>query len=204
MKLAKAGKRPGWIIRELKLTKTFVYKWVGRAMGGGSVLDAARSGRPRKLDKKTTKRIARMMQGKKNKSVRKVAQVLASKGVVVGRHQLLPITRDLDYHWVYLADRSPIHTADAAQAWLAANVPEHVTPKQWPAHSPDLNPIENAWALLKNRVAAAEPKTLDELKKALHRAWADVMTPEYRQTLADSMKRRITACWAANGGSTKY
>ena len=119
-------------------------------------------------------------------------------------NQLGPATRDLDYHWVYLADRSPIHTAKVAQRWLKDNVPEHVTPKQWPAHSPDLNPIENAWALIKDRVAGRKPKNLEQLKIAVRRCWDEVMTPEYRQTLADSMRTRITRCWAANGGSTKY
>jgi transposase len=115
-----------------------------------------------------------------------------------------PATRDLDYHWVYLADKSPIHTAKVAQRWLKANVPEVVTPKQWPGYAPDLNPIENAWALMKTRVAGLQPTNLEQLKKAVRRSWEEVMTPEYRQTLAASMRTRITRCWANDGGSTKY
>ena len=64
-------------------------------------------------------------------------------------------------------------------------------------------PIENAWALMKTRIARDEPKNQEELE-AVVRAWNAVMTPEYRQTLADSMRRRLTAVHAANGAPIKY
>jgi hypothetical protein len=64
---------------------------------------------------------------------------------------MLSETTDLDYHWVNLADRLPIHTAKAAQHWLTINVREHPSLKQRSSHFPDLHSIVNAWALPKDR-----------------------------------------------------
>jgi transposase len=41
----------------------------------------------------------------------------------------------------------------------------------WPANSPDLNPIKLLWAILKAIVAKLGPKTVDELKTVLAHAW---------------------------------
>ena len=95
-------------------------------------------------------------------------------------------------------------SAKVAQAWLERNVPSHVTPDEWPAHSPDLNPIENAWARMKEHVAYAQPKNLEQLRAAILAAWNTVMTPEYCRTLAESMDRRLRAVRTRQGGHTKY
>jgi hypothetical protein len=117
---------------------------------------------------------------------------------------LLPAVDAIDGDYIYLADRAPVHTAKVAQAWLEKNVCSHITPEEWPAHSPDLNPIENAWALMKDRVAFAEPKNLEQLEKAVLAAWNEVMTPEYCLTLAESMDRRLTDVRLRQGGHTRY
>lgn len=44
----------------------------------------------------------------------------------------------------------------------------------WPASSPDLNPIENVWKLLKDNIQKREnfPRTVDELKASLREEWS--------------------------------
>ena len=115
-----------------------------------------------------------------------------------------PIIDDHKEEVVYVCDNSPIHTAKKAQAWLTDNIPSHIPRTDWPPNSPDLNPIENAWARLKDHVATQEPMNFEELKKAVKKAWIAVMTKEYCQELADSMPRRLTRVHAANGAPIKY
>ena len=73
---------------------------------------------------------------------------------------VLPAARDWfsSGHWAYLQDSDPKHTAKLTQDWLRDNVPEYITREQWPPRSPDLNPIENAWALLGEASLAAPTK----------------------------------------------
>ena len=41
----------------------------------------------------------------------------------------------------------------------------------WPSNSPDINPIENLWSIIKRRVEKRRPTDLKELVKFLHEEW---------------------------------
>lgn len=74
----------------------------------------------------------------------------------------------------------------------------------WPANSPDINPIENVWKLLKDKIQGRYnfPKTIDELKTALKEEWENLDISILDEVIA-SMPRRINAVLKAKG-VTKY
>lgn len=45
---------------------------------------------------------------------------------------------------------------------------------EWPAQSPDLNPIENLWADIKNAVHEAKPRNAEELWNVVQLSWAAI------------------------------
>jgi DDE superfamily endonuclease len=104
--------------------------------------------------------------------------------------------------WIFQQDGDPKHTSDRVQAWLRQHV--HFIPKgDWPANSPDLNPIENLWAYLQQRVYAREPRTLDGLHRIILEEW-EAIPPELLRRLVDSMPRRLAAVQHNEGGHTSF
>ncbi len=71
----------------------------------------------------------------------------------------------------------------------------------WPANSPDLNPIENLWGIVKRKMRYARPNNAEELKATIRATWA-LITPEQCHRLIDSMPRRIAAVIQAKGAQT--
>ncbi len=61
-----------------------------------------------------------------------------------------------------MQDNAPCHTSSKAKKWFKDN---NITLLEWPAQSPDTNPIENVWYYLERRVRNRqnELKTLDDL-----------------------------------------
>ena len=76
---------------------------------------------------------------------------------------------------------------------------------QWPAQSPDLNPIENLWAAVEVEIRKhnPQPSSVGELEKVVKDIWEAIPKKVYRD-LVRSMPNRIQAVIAANGGHTKY
>ena len=71
-------------------------------------------------------------------------------------------------------------------------------PMIWPPNSPDLNPIEAMWNILKNRVADRHPQNKADLIKFAKEEW-DLIPNDVVQKLLDRATQLRKEC-AKNGG----
>ncbi|CAJ0942918.1 unnamed protein product [Ranitomeya imitator] len=116
-------------------------------------------------------------------------------------HFMLPSAEMLygDEDFIFQHDLAPAHSAKTTGKWFT----DHgITVLNWPANSPDLNPIENLWDIVKRKLRDARPNTLDELKAAIEASWASITSQQCHRLIA-SMPRRIEAVISAKGFPTK-
>ena len=75
----------------------------------------------------------------------------------------------------------------------------------WPARSPDLNPIEHAWDMLQTAISSrqVQPATIRELREALIEEWAQLPLHKLRR-LIGGVRRRFQAVSNAHGHHTCY
>ena len=73
----------------------------------------------------------------------------------------------------------------------------------WPAQSPDLNPLENLWDHLKSVVQKKNPHNVKELWTVINAAWNE-FPHERLLKLIDSMPNRCKVVIKARGGPTRY
>ncbi|GFU80137.1 transposable element Tcb2 transposase [Trichonephila clavipes] len=104
--------------------------------------------------------------------------------------------------FLFMDDNAPCHRTVAAEHFLES---EDIERMDWPARSPDLNPIEHVWDFLGRRLAARTlpPVTIRELRLALQDEWA-AMPQQLIDTLILSMGRRCETCLAVRGDHIPY
>ncbi len=117
-------------------------------------------------------------------------------------HFMLPSADKLygDADFIFQQDLAPAHTAKGTKSWFN----DHgVTVLDWPANSPDLNPIENLWSIVKRKIRDTRPNNADDLKAAIKETLASI-PPQQCHKLITSMPCRIEAVIKAKGAPTKY
>ena len=76
---------------------------------------------------------------------------------------------------------------------------------EWPPNSPDLNPIENMWSIIKRKVYAngKQFRSKNKLWNAIQAAAKEISTDEVLK-LTSSMDRRLIAVVASHGAYIKH
>ncbi|EIE77247.1 hypothetical protein RO3G_07683 [Rhizopus delemar RA 99-880] len=111
---------------------------------------------------------------------------------------------NMDWSTAYFQhDGDPKHRSKSTVQWLQANGVNYID--DWPAQSPDLNPIEHLWHHLKLKLSLYDKKA-----KGVHELWERVekdwnsFDKEVCRRYIDTMPAHIKAVIDTKGGSTRY
>lgn len=91
----------------------------------------------------------------------------------------------------FMQDGARAHTAAQTLTYLERRGVKWL--RNWPARSPDLNPIENVWGILQRRVATCGPTTREELKQFVEREFLAIPAEEINRT-AGSYGAKLKRC----------
>ena len=118
------------------------------------------------------------------------------------RHSLIPTFRQFypDGPWNFQQDNVRFHTTPDTVTYLHE---KGVTLVEWPPWSPDLNPIENLWNVLKARVYARFPQTMEEMEQIIREEWA-ATDLTFISHICRSMPRRLQLLLDNNGHKISY
>jgi transposase len=110
---------------------------------------------------------------------------------------------------LFMQDNAPIHTAKKVKKWFTD---QGIPLLDWAPYSPDLNPIEHVWAMMKKWICEHYPElnemgksqqAYNELARVIVEAW-EAVPQEAINNLIRSMDYRVNAVLAAKGWHTKY
>ena len=105
-------------------------------------------------------------------------------------------------NFIMMDDNARAHRASITDQYLEQAT---IVRMEWPARSPDLNPIEHAWDMLQTAVSLrpVKPASVQELRQALLEEWDQI--PQYKiRRLISSMRRCFQAVIEARGHHTRY
>uniref|UniRef100_A0AAZ3SWD3 Transposase n=1 Tax=Oncorhynchus tshawytscha TaxID=74940 RepID=A0AAZ3SWD3_ONCTS len=102
--------------------------------------------------------------------------------------------------FLLMQDNAKRHVAGVCQQFLQE---EGIDAMDWPARSPDLNPIEHIWDIMSRSIHQCHvaPQTVQELADALVQVWEEI-PQETIHHLIRSMPRRCREVIQARGGHT--
>jgi transposase len=115
---------------------------------------------------------------------------------------------------IFQQDNASFHSSKETRQFFDATSPDfNFTIMEWPPNSPDMNPIEHLWPVVKNELFRRFPdtstlrggcaKVKSELKSRLTVVWDDI-EEEVLDRLIASMPKRVSALLKAEGWYTDY
>jgi transposase len=102
--------------------------------------------------------------------------------------------------WWYQQDNATPHNAETSRQWFHNHGIDVI---EWPAWSPDLNPIEEVWNDLKQRMYGRRPKSMEELERFVTEEWA-ATDLHFIARICRNMPHRLRAVIANNGHKVPY
>ena len=106
----------------------------------------------------------------------------------------------LDDDFIFQQDNATCHVSKYSREFFREN---NVELLDWPAQSPDMNPIEHVWSYISIRLAEKDIKNKKQLWEEIREIW-NTIPLSYIRSLYDSIPRRCAAVIRAKGSWTKY
>ncbi|KAF4709288.1 hypothetical protein FOZ63_032028, partial [Perkinsus olseni] len=106
--------------------------------------------------------------------------------------------------YILMQDNAPSHASRYTNAFLDKKGLKEHRRLPWPSNSPDLNPVENYWAILKRKIYAnnRQYNDLDTLWDAVQAAAKAISSAEVKN-LTDSVDKRLEKLFITRGGHIK-
>ena len=117
-------------------------------------------------------------------------QTILGLNLVSSAHQFWPKGQ-----WWFQQDNWTVHTAGTSRDWFHNHGVDLI---DWPAWSPDLNPIEELWSDLKRRVYGRHPRAMEELERYITEEWA-ATDLDFIARICRNMPHRLQQVIANNG-----
>ncbi len=138
--------------------------------------------------------------------------VILSRGSINGKNYMKILEEYFFDFWqtmseemglvLFQEDNAPIHTSNLAKNWRTDMGIEELP---WPPQSPDLNPIEQIWKILKDSIQDRKPpvKRVEDLEGVLQEEWKR-LDLEKVNDLVESLPNRISEVIKQKGFNTHY
>lgn len=140
----------------------------------------------------------------------KLPLVFIDKGVKINKEyyleevlkkHLLPDAKALfgDDYFCFQQDSAPAHKAKIIQKWLGDNLPDFLSVDEWPAASPDLNPLDyTIWSYMLTKLGNLKNINLETFKSRIAQVWDEIPDDVVRAS-CNAFFKRIKAV-KKNGG----
>lgn len=107
-----------------------------------------------------------------------------------------------DEEYIFQQDNAPCHVSKRMKDYF---LKQKMTVLPWPGNSPDMNPIEGIWGIMKRKINEIEVPNKRLLIERLIKVWHhDDELKSHCRKFIEGMPKRLQALIKAKGGHTKY